>query len=555
MRLRDESESENGEPPLDAFAILCDMALLDDAQLYRALIARDTRFDGVFFVGVTSTRVYCRPVCSAPKPRPEHCRYYVSAAAAERRGFRPCLRCRPELAPGTALASHGTAASIDAVRWLAHAAAARIAAGALDRGGVDVLAAELGVTARHLRRAVERELGATPVELAQTRRLLTAKQLLCDTDLPVTQVALASGFQSVRRFNTLFRERYRLAPSALRRRARLRQDSGIVMAETAPAGETISLSLAYRPPLDWRAMLDYLAARATPGVEAVAPDGRYWRTVQLHGHRGYIALGPAAATRAARHARVGRAPDVRLELSVTLLPVLVPLIARLRSLLDLDADPVAIAAHLSGDPALGVLVAQRPGLRVPGAVDGFELALRTVLGQQVSVRGATTLAGRLARLVAEPLLATPPVRVGAPPIPLTHLPVTAARLADASPALVAEIGLPRTRAACIVALARAVAAGELPALSGDVPGGDPATHMQRLMEVPGIGPWTATYIAMRALRWPDAFPEGDLALRKAMGGLSPARLRAVAERWRPWRAYAAQHLWASLGDQPKASPT
>jgi AraC family transcriptional regulator of adaptative response / DNA-3-methyladenine glycosylase II len=228
--------------------------------------------------------------------------------------------------------------------------------------------------------------------------------------------------------------------------------------------------------------------------------------------------------------------------------VLVPLIARLRSLLDLDADPSAIAAHLSGDPTLGALVARRPGLRVPGAVDGFELALRTVLGQQVSVRGATTLAGRLARLVAEPLPAAATARTGTPQVPLTHLPVTAERLADADPALVAGIGLPRMRATCIVALARAVAAGELPMLSGDVPVGDPAMHMRRLMEVPGIGTWTATYIAMRALRWPDAFPEGDLALRNAMGGLSPARLRTVAERWRPWRAYAAQHLWASLGD-------
>jgi AraC family transcriptional regulator of adaptative response / DNA-3-methyladenine glycosylase II len=495
-------------------------------------------------------------VCPAHKPRAEHCRYYASAAAAERRGFRPCLRCRPELAPGTTLAPNGTTASIDAVRRLAHAAAARIAAGALDRGRLDALAAELGVTARHLRRAVERELGATPVELAQTRRLLTAKQLLCDTSLPVTQVALASGFRSVRRFNALFHDRYRMAPSALRRRARSPHDNETPVTPVAPAAETISLSLAYRPPLDWRATLDYLAARATPGVEAVAADGRYWRGVQLHGHSGYIALGPAAAPRrAARHASSGRANGIVVEVSVTLLPVLVPLLARLRSLLDLDADPRTIAAQLSADPTLAPLIARRPGLRVPGAVDGFELALRTVLGQQVSVRGATTLAGRLARLIADPLPATPASRTGAPPAPLTHLPVTAERLADASPAMVAGIGLPRTRAECIVTLARAVASGELPALTGEVPVGDPATHMRELMELPGVGPWTATYIAMRALRWPDAFPEGDLALRKAMGGLSPARLRAAAERWRPWRAYAAQHLWASLGDEPGVSLT
>jgi AraC family transcriptional regulator of adaptative response / DNA-3-methyladenine glycosylase II len=533
----------------------------DDARLYRALVARDARFDGVFFVGVTSTRVYCRPVCRAPRPRPEHCRFFVSAAAAERRGFRPCLRCRPELAPGTTPAdgtpADDAAASVDAVRRLAHRAAARIAAGALDRGGLAALADELGVTTRHLRRAVGRELGATPVALAQTRRLLTAKQLLTDTDLAVTHVALASGFGSVRRFNALFHARYRLAPGALRRRGG--RAGGDVPAERP---DVVTLSLAYRPPLDWPAMLAYLATRATPGVEAVDSAGaRYARSVSLDGCHGFVVVAPSTPGRG----RGAPSHTLRLDVSTTLLPALVPLLARLRRLLDLDADPEAIAAHLGADPRLAALVARRPGLRVPGSLDGFELAWRAVLGQQVSVRGATTLAGRLTRLLGEPLgeplgeslAASAPSDAPAPaglPALLTHRPVTAARLADAGAPLVASIGLPRARAECLVTLARAVTDGGFPELVGDAAGASPTSCMRRLRALPGVGAWTASYVAMRALRWPDAFPDGDLALRRALGGLTPARLRDAAERWRPWRAYAAQHLWASLGDVREPVP-
>ena len=527
---------------------------LDDAQLYQALIARDARFDGVFFVGVTSTRIYCRPVCRAPKPRPERCRYYATAAAAERRGFRPCLRCRPELAPGgaggveaTGTAGTADASSVDAIARLARVAGARIAAGALDQAGLDALAAELGVSARHLRRAVERELGASPVELAQTRRLLAAKQLLTETPLPVAQVALASGFQSLRRFNALFQERYRTSPTRVRRSARRGAE---IEAEPAPAadGDVVSLMLAYRPPLEWPSLLGYLAARATPGVEAVttADGGRWWRAVRLHDHTGIVSVGPAATRDAdatqRRHA-------LRVELSASLLPALAPLLARLRRLLDLDAEPARVAEHLQRDPLLAPLVARRPGLRAPGALDGFELALRAVLGQQVSVRGATTLAGRLAARFGEALPVVLPVAssAGAPPVALDRLAPTAERLADATPAQVAAIGLPAARAACIVALAQAVAGGRLPELTAVAPHGDPASFVRRFAELPGIGPWTAEYVAMRALAWPDAFPAGDLALRRAAGGLTEARLRAASERWRPWRAYAAHHLWGSLG--------
>ena len=528
------------------------MPLHDPDTLHRALRSRDARFDGVFFVGITSTRIYCRPICPAPPARREHCRFFGSAAAAERRGFRPCLRCRPELAPGNA----ATVASVDAVERLATLAASRIAAGALDRGGLELLAAELDVSARHLRRAVERTLGVTPVALAQTRRLLVAKQLLTETTLPVTQVAMASGFRSVRRFNALFQEQYRLAPGALRRaavpvvrsgggspRAARAASSGRDAAATTAAEGTVSLALHYRPPFDWRGLLAHLTARATPGVEVVsaARGGSYGRTVRLHGHVGTIVV----TVQPPRRTRTRPSHALRVELSASLLPVLVPLLSRLRRLLDLDADPAVVAAHFEPDAMLGPLVRRRPGLRAPGALDGVELALRAVLGQQVSVRGATTLAGRLARLVSEPF------DVGAgdgSDTGLTLLPFDAGRLADASQSSVAAIGIPGTRAATLLAVAGAAAGGELPELTADVPRPDPAGLVRRLTALPGIGPWTAQYVAMRVLRWPDAFLDGDLALRRAMGGLTPGRMRATAEPWRPWRSYAVHHLWASLND-------
>lgn len=298
---------------------------------------------------------------------------------------------------------------------------------------------------------------------------------------------------------------------------------------------TSSLSLIYRPPFDWGAMLAYLASRATPGVEAVTAGGkgRYWRSVRLDGHHGYLAVGRAA-----------RAPALRVEISAALAPVRATLRARLRRLFDLDAEPLTVGAHLAADRMLAPLVALRPGLPVPGAVDGFELALRAILGQQVSVRGATTLSGRLAALIAEPLPDSPTET-------LAYLPVAAERVAQASIASVMGIGLTRARAECIVTLARSVAGGEWPELSSGEYADDPAEFVRRFATLPGIGVWTAQYVAMRAIGWPDAFPEGDLGLRKAMGGLTPARLRARAERWRPWRAYAAQHLWAGLADQAR----
>jgi AraC family transcriptional regulator of adaptative response / DNA-3-methyladenine glycosylase II len=502
---------------------------LDPRLSYRALQSRDARFDGRFFVGVTSTRIYCRPICPATTPREDRCRFFASAAAAERRGFRPCLRCRPELAPGDGGTLTGAPASVDAVATLARTAAARITAGALDGGTVAELAAALGVSDRHLRRAVDRELGASPSELAQTRRLLTAKQLLTDTSLSMTRVAQAAGFSSLRRFNALFQQRYRLAPSALRRSMQ-----GAVDASALASGESITLTVAYRPPYDWEAMLGYFALRATAGVEWVTTTA-YWRTISLGGVIGAVRIGPSDGAR--------RRQALQITLTASLLPVLVPLLARLRRLLDLDGEPQTIAAHLAQDAMIGRSINRRPGLRVPGAFDGTELAVRTVLGQQVSVRGANTLAARLVQQLATPL---PPALRSQLPEALTHLSVSAAQLVAAGAEQVAAIGMPRARATALVGIADAVQRGGLPELV-DGWSADPEATIRRLRALPGIGDWTAHYIAMRALRWPDAFPDGDLVLRQSAGGVTARQLRALAESWRPWRAYAAQHLWSQAG--------
>jgi AraC family transcriptional regulator of adaptative response / DNA-3-methyladenine glycosylase II len=474
---------------------------LDPEVCYRALAARDPRFDGVFFVGVRTTRIYCRPVCTARTPGRDRCRFFPSAAAAERAGFRPCLRCRPELAPGNA--------PVDATGRVARAAAARIEAGALDDGGrLDALADELGLSTRQLRRAVRKELGVSPVELAQTHRLLLAKQLLTETRLPMIEVAFASGFASVRRFNALFRSHYRLTPSQVRRAK-----------GPGPVEESLRLRLAYRPPLAWAELLRFLAGRALAGIEWVT-DSCYARTVALGKHRGWLRVEAVDG----RHV-------LAVELAPSLVPVLAPLLARLRHLFDLSARPDVIVSHLGADAAIGPAVRRCPGLRVPGAFHGFELAARAVLGQQVSVRAATTIAGRLVAAFGDPI---------ATPFPeLTRLSPSAGRLARADVGELAALGLPRRRAETLRALAAAAAAGQLPL----DPGPEPEDVIDRLRRLPGVGEWTAQYVAMRAARWPDAFPHDDLGLRRGTGEASARRLRQRAEAWRPWRAYAAMHLW------------
>ncbi|MGC3968825.1 MAG: AlkA N-terminal domain-containing protein [Pirellulales bacterium] len=485
---------------------------LPNVIAYRAIAARDARFDGVFFVGVKTTGIYCRPVCTAKTPKLSSCQFYPTAALAEQAGFRPCLRCRPELAPGQS--------SVDGVRTAARAAAARIEAGALnDGGGLEQLAASLSLSSRQLRRAVRAEFGVSPVELAQTHRLLLAKRLIAETALSMTQIAYAAGFASVRRFNAVFRCNYRLTPSELRRTEARDETSG-----------TLRLTLAYRPPHDWASTTTFLAARAVLGVECVTSD-EYRRTVQIGRHCGVLKVADAPP----KHAVV-------VELSAELVPALPSLLAKLRHLFDLDARPDVIDQHLSVDPRLRSCVRRRPGLRVPGAFDSFELATRAVLGQQVTVRGASTLAGRLAQRFGGALKTTSKC--------LNRLSPTAQDLAAARSSALTDLGLTSARAETLRRLARAVADGAI-----DLePGADPILTVAKLLEIPGIGDWTAQYIAMRALHWPDAFPAGDLGLLKASGAVSPRELERKAERWRPWRAYAALQLWNGLGKSSRRKP-
>ncbi|HYC38769.1 MAG TPA: DNA-3-methyladenine glycosylase 2 [Usitatibacter sp.] len=478
--------------------------LLDQDQCYRALRSHDARFDGRFFVGVATTRIYCRPVCTARTPNRANCRFFPSAAAAEGEGFRPCLRCRPELAPGYAV--------VDANRRLAQSAARMIEDGRLGDARLPDLAATLRVTDRHLRRVFQQEFGVSPVEYAQTQRLLLAKRLLTDTDMAVLEVALASGFASLRRFNHLFRTRYRMTPAALRKSAPSKRPQ-----------ERLAFDLVYRPPYDWDAMLAFLARRAIPRVEAV--EGRtYLRTLRIvrDGREvsGVISVAPAT-----------RRPALRVSVSASLAGALPATLARVKHLFDLAGHPDDVCA------TLGELASAHPGLRLPGAADGFEIAVRAVLGQQITVRAAATLAGRF---VAE--LGTPIETSHAALDRLFPLP---AQVAALDPSRIAGLGIIASRARAIVALAREVADGRL-ALDPTAP---VDATLEALESIPGVGRWTAQYIAMRALAWPDAFPNPDVAVMKAMDIRSAPQALREAERWRPWRSYAVLHLWKSLERQ------
>jgi AraC family transcriptional regulator of adaptative response / DNA-3-methyladenine glycosylase II len=472
---------------------------LDANTCYRALRARDARFDGRFFVAVSSTRIYCRPVCTVKPPRKENCRFYPSHAAAESAGYRPCLRCRPELAPGNA--------SIDATSRLAQAAASLIEDRALDEEGMDAVAARLGITDRHLRRAFGAEFGVSPVEFAQTQRLLLAKRLLTDTAMPVTDVAFASGFGSLRRFNALFKQRYRLQPSALRRHMHARGGA---------AADALRFELSYRPPYDWPAVSAYLGARAIAGVEAVE-GGVYRRTARIEvdgkPQSGWIEIEPAA-----------RKAALRVTVSASLARALPPVLSRVKSLMDLACNPQEVAQ------ALGELAKPRPGLRVPGAFDGFEVAVRAIVGQQVSVAAARTVTGRIATEFGDPVET---------PFGLDRTFPTAARVADVAYGRIARLGMPGARAKTIVGMARAIADGKLSLM----PNADIEATLEKLRALPGIGEWTAQYLAMRALAWPDAFPHTDLGVMRSLGERNPKRVLALAEAWRPWRAYAVLHLW------------
>ena len=470
---------------------------LDSNTAYQALLSRDRRFDGRLFVGVKTTGIYCRPICRVRAPKASSCRYYATAVAAEADGFRPCLRCRPELAPGVAL--------IDSPNALATAAARMLDAGGAEHG-LAAIAERTGVGERHLRRVFQAHFGVTPIAYAQTHRLLLAKRLLTETDLAVAEIALLAGFGSLRRFNALFRLRYRLTPTDLRKQR----------AEARPAS-MITLSLDYRPPFDWDGLLAFFSMRALPGVEQI-DAGVYRRCVR--------GLSAAAATGGWIEVRHDPARTrLHLTISDSLRADLVPLLAAVRRQFDLDCDPDRVSE------ALGELAAPRPGLRLPGAIDGFEQALRAILGQQVSVVAATTLAGRLVARHGTPLQT--------PFAGLTHLFPTAATIARLAESDLVELGILATRARSILALAGAVARGEL-RLDADA-------HVEQtraqLVALPGIGEWTAQYIALRCLSWPDAFPHTDLIVRRAFPGMTPQQVLAAAEGWRPWRGYATLHLW------------
>ncbi|MBM3723883.1 MAG: DNA-3-methyladenine glycosylase 2 family protein [Acidobacteria bacterium] len=445
---------------------------------YRALAARDARFDGRFFTGVASTGIFCRPVCPARTPAERNCQFFPTPAAALAAGFRPCLRCRPEVAPGLAVAASNSVSR--AMRL--------IAGGALDEAPVEDLAARVGMGGRHLRRLFLEHLGATPVAVAQARRLLFAKKLLTETAMPMTEVALAAGYASLRRFNEAVQVCYGRAPSELRRDTAER-----------PSGQGITLKLAARPPFDWRALMAFLGPRAIPALESAEP-GVYRRRLP----EGSVEARPLT-----------QGCGIEARIVPVHIAVLNGLVERCRRFFDLDAAPETIHSHLAADPVLRPFL-RRALPRVPGAWDPFELAVRAVLGQQVSVAGATTLAARLVALHGGTFPA-------------------AAWLAEAD---LTGVGLTRQRERTLRGLAAAVAAG---ALRWD----EPRTlddAVSRLTALPGIGPWTAHYIAMRALGEPDAFPTGDLGLLKALG-VGPRELENMAERWRPWRAYAVMAIW------------
>lgn len=482
---------------------------LDPDACYRAVATRDARFDGKFFTAVNTTGVYCRSICPARTPKRQNVTFFPTAAAAHEAGFRPCLRCRPETAPDCG-AWRGTSNTVS--RGLA-----LIELGALDQGGIEQLAERLGVGDRQLRRLFRQHLGATPIGVAQTRRVLLAKQLLHETRLPITDVALASGFGSVRRFNETFQRLFARPPSALR------HDSHAEHPSDSASGITVLLRC--RPPYDWNATLSYLRERAIPGVESVS-SVQYARTIEIDGVSGTVSV-----THAAPNA-------LRARICFPKLAALPVVIARLRRLFDLGADPGAIGEHLSMDPMLARLVAMRPGLRVPGAWDGFELAVRAILGQQITVPAATSLTGKLVRDHGEIIPA------GSAAAGLTHLFPSPRTLAAAD---LRQLGIPKQRATALASLSAATAAD--PSIFSARRSLDEAVLSLRSLR--GIGEWTAQYIAMRELREPDAFPAADVGLLRAMADMSgrrptPGELLVRAQRWRPWRAYAAHHLWASL---------
>ena len=478
--------------------------MLQNKIYERARLSRDARFDGQFYVAVRTTGIYCRPICPANAPKSENVSFFPTAAAAGEAGFRPCLRCRPECAPGTP-AWGGTSTTVRRGLRL-------IASGALDESNVEDLASRLGVTSRHLRRLFTKHLGASPLAVARTQRLHFAKQLIDQTSLPMQDIAIAAGYGSVRRFNDSFVNTYGRSPRELRRAG----------TDVVVTGSALTVRLPYRRPFDWPSLRDFFAARAIPGVEVVHDDS-YFRTVVVEGEPGVIELHQ-------------QDDAVSLTLHGIAIGSIFPIVQRCRELLDLDAPTDDVASVLKADPFLRPMLKKHAGIRVPGTWNGFELTVRAILGQQVSVKGATTMAGRIARTYGEPFRS--PAVDG-----LTHLFPTPDKLARAR---FNNIGLTKSRAETIRSVAKAVISG---AISFDM-SQDPEDFRESMLAIRGIGEWTAQYVAMRALKSPDAFPASDLGLLRAFdedGGerMRPAALEELSQGWRPWRAYAALLLWSS----------
>ncbi len=470
----------------------------------RARAAKDARFDGLFFTAVRSTGIYCRPVCPAPTPKRSNVSYYPTAAAAAAAGYRPCLRCRPELSPGT----NGWGGEHAVQRALA-----MIAEGALDNISIEALAQKVGLSGRHLRRVFIEQTGATPMSMHTTRRLLLAKQLLAETTLPMTQVAFAAGFKSLRRFNSVFSEGCGMPPTAIRR-----------LRTMVPTG-AIKLRLAYRPPLDFPLMLAFFAKRIIPGIERVNVDS-YERVVGMASASTWICVSENK-----------QKPELILEISDTDPRSIPNIVRRVRRLFDLDADLAAVHEVLNQEPILANAISKRPGLRVPGGWDGFEVAVRAVLGQQISVAGATTLAHRLVSTYGEPRTSLRPGLDRVFPLPESII--------DAP---LEKLGLTKARAATLRSLAVACTEKRIGFQTGQKLG----EFVDSFTALPGIGPWTAQYFAMRALSHPDAFPAGDLILQKVLGQSKRLSLReteARSQAWRPWRAYAVLHLWHLSGEK------
>ena len=480
----------------------------------RARLSRDARFDGQFYVGVKTTGIYCRPICPAVAPKSENVTFYRSAAAASEAGFRPCLRCRPECAPGTPAWS-GTSTTVRRGLRL-------IANGALDDGSIEQLAERLGVTSRHLRRLFTQHLGASPLSVAHTQRLHFAKRLIDQTDMPMSHVAVAAGYGSARRFNDTFKKTYGRSPRDLRRRRE----------ETFSHDGVLTVRLPYRKPFDWRAMTDFLAVRATPGVEQVVAD-TYLRSITVNGQSGVIEC---------RHDN--RDASISLTLHGIGTTIMFQVVQRVREMLDLDAPLADIGDVLSMDKKLASLLVGSPGIRVPGAWDGFELTVRAILGQQVSVKAATTLAGRVVQRYGD-IIELPKSLAGrAEELRLARVFPAAEKLLRAR---FNDLGIVTSRCDTIRRVAGAVVRGDISFDNSQ----DPDDFCRALMSIRGIGEWTAQYCAMRALKYPDAFPASDLGLLKAVDGsgkVSAAELKSRAESWRPWRAYAALLLWGSLAD-------